>query len=544
VSEVWADVLGLPSVGLHDNFFALGGDSIMSFKVISRLKERGYVVRAQDIFRYQTVARLAAVAGRGSAPARERGRPAVIGGIELSPVQHWLLAQDQAATHHYNQSVALVTRALDPALLGQALDALTGHHDILRARFTQTERGWSQEIPGQHPGGFLVHHDLTGLAPDEQERSWLELAERAQAGMNLPGGELVRAVLAETGPGGQQRLLLAIHHLAVDLVSWGILLEDLATAYRQLASGEPTRLLAKTASFQEWSARLSRYARTAEGMAELDLWASPRGGCELAGLTVPSVAAIRDEISHDVRLTADQTAALVHDVPASLGVSLEDVLLAGLAVAVNRWTGQSCVTVDVEGHGREELFDDIDLSRTVGWFTTIYPIELAVPAGAELAEIVHETARRHDAIPHRGIGYGILAWLADEKVRETITAQPRANIIFNYLGNRKSGIGDGILGTSADLPRGPEINPELAASHAIAITADVAHGIFAVRFTHVLGATAWDASATLAVRYAEALAEITRHAGSGAIKNRRFRYANVSKNDLAKIEQRLRRPGE
>jgi amino acid adenylation domain-containing protein/non-ribosomal peptide synthase protein (TIGR01720 family) len=511
VADVWAEVLGLERVSVHANFFELGGDSITGIKVVSRLRDRGFVITPRDLFRFQSVAALVAGGARTAPVPAEQGK--VTGAVPLAPIQRWLFAQDQPAVQHVNQSMVLESRELDPAILERALAVLVSHHDVLRSRFVPGAAGWSQEIIAEHPGNVVTYQDLSGLAPADRERRWSELAARAQSSLDLAAGELVRAVLAEMAPGEGQRLLLVIHHLVVDVVSWSILLEDLTTACHQLAAGASPRLPAKTTSFQRWSARLAEYARTTAMTGEINYWTHALSG---APTTPPATGpAFARTVSIRIELPPEQTSALLHTAPAAYGATVEDILLAGLALAVYRWSGRTRVLIDVEGHGREQLFDDVDLSRTVGWFTTMHPLELAIPATGDLARVVGETVRRRRAVPGKGIGYGILKWLADPGIQQRVATLPRPDIAFNYLGNQHvSARGESFLAVS-DAPSGPETHAANRLTHQILINAGAVSGVFTVELTCQPASSSPDPAA-LATHYRQAICDLVDQTASSS----------------------------
>jgi non-ribosomal peptide synthase protein (TIGR01720 family) len=320
---------------------------------------------------------------------------------------------------------------------------------------------------------------------------------------------VVRAVLARTGPGREQRLLIAVHHLAVDAVSWPVLTEDLAAAYRQLSAGEPVRLPAKTTSFRAWTQQLEQYARSPQAAAELGYWTRPRQAGPLPGLTAG--AAVADAVTSYVRLTAAQTSVLLRQAPAVLGAGVEDILLAGLAIAACGWAGTGQVLIDVEGHGRDPLFPGTDLSRTVGWFTTIHPLELAAAPGTDPVQVVQDTVACRAAVPGNGTGYGILAWLGPEPAARQLAALPPAGIGFNYLGTGggqdQAGPAAGSWGPSA-APHGPQIHPANRLPHPVEVNAGVTGGSFTAAVTAAPGPHA----ATLAARYTTALTTLIGHA--------------------------------
>ncbi|HXL93381.1 MAG TPA: amino acid adenylation domain-containing protein, partial [Streptosporangiaceae bacterium] len=530
VAKVWSDVLGAARVGIHDNFFALGGDSILSIKVASRLKESGIAVTPQEMFQHQTIAALLTRARRSAPVLAEQGT--VSGPADLSPIQRWFLAQQLPMAHHYNQAVVLASGVLDPAILGRVLTALVDHHDELRARFSREEGGWVQEIRAQHPGGLLTYRDLRELNEADRESGWLELARDAQASLDLARGEVFRAVLAELGHDAGQRLLLIAHHLVVDTVSWSLLLDDLDTAYRQVAAGQIPQLPAKTTSFQAWSARLAEHVRSTDFAADSRYWTARRAAAP-PPVSLGRTGTVTQVVSHEVCLTAEQTSTLLHQAPGTTGSSVEDILLAALAIAVSRWSGAADVLIDIEGHGREQLFKDMDVSRTVGWFTTLHPLELTVADSSDLARVVRDTALRRSAVPHKGIGYGILAYLGDPATRQRIAAQPQPDILFNYLGNQVATAVGPIRVT--DAPDGTTVDSRNPPSHPLTVTVIVADGILSAQVQAACTAGSPDRGDALAASYAVALADILQQTRDDGLGGDRFRYAPVNRAELATI---------
>ncbi len=425
LAEIWADVLGLDRVGVTDNFFELGGDSILSIQVVARVRQAGFTVRSRDLFLNQTVAELAAVVQEAGTPAGQDEEP-VVGPVPLTPIQHEFLASQPRAPHHLSQSVFVdLCTGVDVAALRSALRALLAHHDALRMRFARDDAGWRQHNAPVTDTDPLEVPDLSGVDDVDQEVD--RLAAAADAGMDLAEGPLLRALLFTVD--GSARLFLTVHHLVVDGVSWRILLDDLDRAYRQAAAGEPIRLPARTTSFRTWARRLAEHA-TSGGLAdELPFWTDLP---EPAPLPVdgdgPATVASTRTVS--VRLSEDETEVLLHRAPGALRARVSDVLLAALAHALSGWTGRDEVVIDLEGHGREDLFDDVDLSRTVGWFTTLYPVAITV-TDQDWGKLVKSVRRQLRAVPGNGLGYGALRWLTpDSGLRERRSAQ----VVFNYHG--------------------------------------------------------------------------------------------------------------
>ncbi|HEX8149385.1 MAG TPA: amino acid adenylation domain-containing protein [Pyrinomonadaceae bacterium] len=441
LAETWARVLGLERVGIHDNFFELGGDSILSIQAVARGAEAGLGFTPKQLFQHQTVAGLARVVTR-AAPVTAAQEP-VTGEVPLTPIQHWFFELPLPEPHHFNQTVTLEAPGdVDATALRGALAALLRHHDALRMRFTRRpEGGWRQfnEAPGGAVPFSLV--DVSAQGQAEQLAAIEAEGQRLHASLDLSAGPLLRAALFRTGGDRPSRLLITIHHLVVDGVSWRILLSDLEAAYAQLRRGaDAPRLAAKTTSFRRWAAGLEEYARSARVRQELAYWARE---------VRPSGALPRDKAGENTvsssrllttALTAEETRRLLHEAPKAYQTQINDLLLTALAKALTEATGSPRVLLDLEGHGREEeVFDGVNLSRTVGWFTTIFPV-LLEPGGAsggrwdcgEALKSVKEQLRR---VPHRGLGYGVLRYLSrDAEAAARLTSQPQAECSFNYLG--------------------------------------------------------------------------------------------------------------
>ncbi len=430
LATIWADVLRLPQVGLNDNFFELGGDSIISIQVVSRARQAGIRFTPKDLFQHQTVQSLAGVARQG-VEGLTISQAALSGETLLLPIQQAFFADDIAERHHWNQSVVLQPHArLDAVTLTQALQALLVHHDALRSQFLAGADGWQGVYRGAE------QHQADAVLWQTALRSVDELAalgEEAQRSLDLGQGPLMRAVLVELDD-GSQRLLLVIHHLVVDGVSWRILLEDLQTAYRQVDRGVPVALPAKTSSTRDWAQRLQQYAQGDALTQELAWWQTQLHGVEadLPGAQPGASLSNRHAASATTHLDATHTRRLLQDAPAAYRTQINDLLLTALARVVGRWTGHASTLIRLEGHGREDLFEDIDLTRTVGWFTSLYPVKLT-PA-LTLAGSVKGIKEQLRGIPDKGIGFGALRYLGPPQVREALAHLPQPRITFNYLG--------------------------------------------------------------------------------------------------------------
>jgi len=449
LAAIWREVLGLERVGVHDNFFQLGGDSILSIQVVARARREGLLISPQQLFENQTIAGLAAVAG--SVEEADSEGP-VEGEAPLTPIQRRFFAEERREPWRFNQAVVLTPRErLAAAPLAAALTRLAGHHDALRLRFTREEGEWRQVHASTAPVP-LLEIDLTALPPAERSGALDTAMERLQAGLDLARGPLFTGALFRLGEEG--RLLLTAHHLVVDGVSWRVLLEDLAAAYRGL------ELPAKTTSWKRWAELLAGHAGSGELEEEIPYWLSRQPGAplpvDLDGDGRGATASVA------VELGPEETLALLQEAPRAYRTQVNDLLLAALVRVFAAWTGEGTLGIDLEGHGREEIFPGVDLSRTIGWFTTLFPVALTLPPGAGPRKAIQEVKETLRAVPHRGLGYGLLRYLAASETGERLAALPAPEVSFNYLGRFDPAVGEGgLFAFAPEAPRGAggEITP-------------------------------------------------------------------------------------
>ncbi|HCF4135876.1 TPA: non-ribosomal peptide synthase/polyketide synthase [Pseudomonas aeruginosa] len=418
LAEIWQDLLGVERVGLDDNFFSLGGDSIVSIQVVSRARQAGLQLSPRDLFQHQNIRSLALAAKAGAATA-EQG-PAS-GEVALAPVQRWFFERAIPNRQHWNQSLLLQARQpLDGDRLGRALERLQAQHDALRLRFREERGAWHQAYAEQ--AGEPLWRRQAG-----SEEALLALCEEAQRSLDLEQGPLLRALLVDMAD-GSQRLLLVIHHLAVDGVSWRILLEDLQRLYADLDAD----LGPRSSSYQTWSRHLHEQAGAR--LDELDYWQAQLHDAPHALPCENPHGALENRHERKLVLTldAERTRQLLQEAPAAYRTQVNDLLLTALARATCRWSGDASVLVQLEGHGREDLGEAIDLSRTVGWFTSLFPLRLT-PA-ADLGESLKAIKEQLRGVPDKGVGYGLLRYLAGEEAAARLAALPQPRITFNYLG--------------------------------------------------------------------------------------------------------------
>jgi amino acid adenylation domain-containing protein/non-ribosomal peptide synthase protein (TIGR01720 family) len=439
LAQIWAELLVKEKVSIHDNFFELGGDSIISIQAIAKANQIGLRLTPKQIFEHQTIAKLAAVVEINQTLTSEQGL--ITGTIPLTPIQHSFFERDLAEPHHWNQSVLLeLQREIGTKQLKEVINHLLQHHDVLRSHFQQEfyqeAQEWRSHIPESSPAIPFTQVDLLDITDEQQKTVLLERATQIQASLNLSVGKLIQVALFNLGQNQPNHLLIVIHHLAIDGVSWRILLEDLQTALTQIIQGKAIQLSPKTTSFKQWAEGLKEYAQTELVKAELDYWCCTSRK-QIKPIPVDHAEGINTESfarTISVSLGETETQSLLQKIPAAYHTQINDILLAGLVKAVTQWTGESQLLVDLEGHGREDILPDVNLSRTVGWFTTIFPVLLEIKQADSASEVI-KIKEQLRQIPNHGIGYGVLRYLSQDKaIAQALATIPQAEVCFNYLG--------------------------------------------------------------------------------------------------------------
>ncbi|MET7403574.1 amino acid adenylation domain-containing protein [Dactylosporangium sp. NPDC005572] len=476
LATLFAEVLGLDEVGVDEGFFGLGGDSIVALQLVSRARAAGLELSARQVFEHQTVAGLAAVAG-SSAPAREASG-AGLGEVPLTPIMAWLRDQHEPIGSVSQALLLRAPSALTQEHLATILQAVLDRHDALRARWT----------------GAGLHVPPPGTATPAIRVSAGELRDEHLAAVRRLDPEAGRMLQAVWFP-DRDRLLLVAHHLVVDGVSWRILAGDLAAAWADVARGARPELPPVGTSLRGWARGLAASAR--DRAAELPYWLSILDGPALSlSAGSPGRNTVAGQREHVLQLSTEDTRPLLTAVPEAFHAGVQDVLLAGLALAVRAWRPGG-VLLRLEGHGREEhLVPGSDLTRTVGWFTTEYPVRLD-PGGDDAATALKRVKEQLRAVPDNGAGYGLLRYLNPDTA-DRLAAAPAPEILFNYLGRRAAGddadwvaapegdtLGDGldpdfpvaqpleINAGTADRPTGPSLEIRMAYLDGVLTAADV-----------------------------------------------------------------------
>lgn len=570
LAEIWQEVLRVERVGVHDNFFELGGDSILTIQIIARARQTGLALTPKQLFKTPTVAELAANAAASAASQAEQGL--VSGTAPLTPIQHWFFEQELRAASHYSQAFLFSTPLpLNEKALAGAVAKLIEHHDALRLRFAKTASGWRQEFSA--PAGEIPfeRRDLSSLPPTEQQNAIERTSVEIQASLDITNGPLLRVVEFDLGKATPGRVLMVVHHLAVDGVSWRTLLEDLETAYGRLRAGQRVQLPAKTASFKQWAERLVEFSKRDTPRSALEFWRSA-GGSEVARLPKDFPSPGENTEASTETLTAslepEETRALLQKVPAAYNTQINDVLLTALAQAFSRWTSGRSWLVDLEGHGREDIGGALDLSRTVGWFSSVFPVRLEIPNadlsfapgfsqvsdGGKATEAVSTASRLGETakavgdlsrttntglkpganqkgdwvapalksvkeqlrrIPQRGIGYGVLRYLAGDAA---LRSQPQPEVVFNYLGQFDQVLAGSKLFSFAPESSGPWHSPANTRRHWLEINSLVIGEKLELRWTFSRNAHRAGTIRRVAEDFIASLREIIAHCTTPGVR--------------------------
>ncbi|SDD50918.1 non-ribosomal peptide synthase domain TIGR01720/amino acid adenylation domain-containing protein [Paenibacillus sp. CF095] len=480
LANAWQDVLGLQQVGIDDHFFFLGGDSIKAIQISAKLMTVGLRLQVKDLFEKPTIRTLSPLILEKS---NHVDQSPVKGIGVLTPVQRWFFNQYESDLHHFNQSLLMRSgKSLDPEKVKTTFIQLIQHHDALRMIFEEKEGDWipfNREITGEGELGFKVF-DFRNVSQDKLAECINEEADNCQASLNLQSGPLCNVVLFQTA--NEDYLLFVIHHLVVDGISWRILIEDFQTGYIQLCQSEPINLPMKTDAYLLWAKHLKEYASMPDKMHEHIRYWSEMEQHPVVPLPVDRMVTVQtgdgmQELTHFI--SEENTTSLLTTVHQAYNTEINDLLLAALGLAVNEWIGHEQSWIQLEGHGREDLIQNIDISRTVGWFTSIYPVLLSTGKySSDLASCIKSVKENLRLIPERGIGYGMLRYLSSTDIT---AIEPE--ICFNYLGQVSNEQTTDWL-TMSDLSSGKTISPKHVSPYKLEINGIVKGQRLALTFRY------------------------------------------------------------
>ncbi|MEC1022070.1 bacitracin non-ribosomal peptide synthetase BacA [Bacillus paralicheniformis] len=429
--QVWGEILGAEDIGISHHFFAAGGDSIKALQIVSRLAKMNLKLEMKALFANPKIKDLSRLITEETRH-RKHNKP-VTGETELLPIQKRYFTNNKEELDHFNQSFMLFRKdGYDENIVRTAFNKILEQHDALRMIYEEKGGDFIQYNRGYRENLFdLDVYDVRGL--DNQAEKVFELATGIQKRSSIRKGKLVHLGIFRADEG--DHLLIAIHHLVVDGVSWRILFEDFETLYLQALKGEPLDIGYKTDSYQEFARQLKKYAQSRRLLKEREYWQ------KALAADVPFIPAEkleRDTFEHSttlsIRIGPDVTAKLLRNANKAYNTEINDLLLTALIAAVRDITGENKLKVMMEGHGREDILDGVDITRTIGWFTTVYPVFIDLGEEKEISQnikMVKETLRK---IPNKGIGYGVLKYMTEELQK----IQTQAPLSFNYFGEMKN----------------------------------------------------------------------------------------------------------
>ncbi|MDH6351839.1 amino acid adenylation domain-containing protein [Brevibacillus sp. 1238] len=430
--SIWQNVLGIEKIGIRDNFYSLGGDSIQAIQVVARLHSYQLKLETKDLLNYPTIEQVALFV---KSTTRKSDQGIIAGNVPLTPIQKWFFGKNFTNTGHWNQSSVLYRpEGFDPKVIQSVMDKIIEHHDALRMVYQHENGNVVQHNRGL--GGQLYDffsYNLTAQ-PDVQQAIEAE-TQRLHSSMNLQEGPLVKVALFQTLHG--DHLFLAIHHLVVDGISWRILFEDLATGYAQALAGQAISLPEKTDSFQSWSQWLQEYANEADLLSEIPYWESLES--QAKNVSLPKDYEVTDCKQKSVRnmrirLRPEETEQLLKHANQAYQTEINDLLLAALGLAFAEWSKLAQIVIHLEGHGREDIIEQANVARTVGWFTSQYPVLLDLKQTAPLSDYIKLTKENMRKIPRKGIGYDILKHVTLPENRGSLSFRVQPEVTFNYLG--------------------------------------------------------------------------------------------------------------
>jgi amino acid adenylation domain-containing protein/non-ribosomal peptide synthase protein (TIGR01720 family) len=479
LAEIWQQVLCVERVGIHDPFFALGGDSILSVRIGARARQAGFHLTPRDLFQHQTIAELARLIEQTSGAKPEQYEEHDPIAVPLTPIQHWFFERHLPNYHYWNQSFLFQAKEhLDPALLRLSLQILIEAHAALRLRFRQEEHQWKQvyaSAKGESDVPLTILDCPEGTR--ETQNVWIqERISEFQKSLRLDKGPLLHVALFNVGLAQPQRLFFVIHHLAVDLTSWNILLQDWRNIYRQVQAKLPVQPPVVATPFPVWAQRLETYAHSLRLMRERTYWLT-RPWSQIKSLPVDIPGGENTERwarTLSATLDRQETSALLQEVARAYHLLAHEVLLVALAEMVACWTGSRALLVELEGHGREDIIEDVDLSRTVGWFTALAPFCLDLRNQKTMKEALIAVKEQIRAMPNGGIGYGLLRYCSkDEGVRLDLAALPRSEIVFHYRGQSATVLERNALLSPTEEMNGLDLHPDSPRSHLLAFEGQI-----------------------------------------------------------------------
>jgi len=445
--DAFQQVFGRDDIGIEHDYFQLGGDSIRAIQILSQLFKLGMRMELKDLFDHPRICDLAPYLVHDD---RVEEEPAINGDVPLTPIQKRFFATFSTNPNWFNHAVLLnAHERLNKTALQKALTALNSHHDIFRLRYQQdTDGNWTQYALDEAPPLSLQVIQLDKKGPEKRQIE--RHANQAHTALNLQNGPLACVLLFQGET--QDRLLLVLHHLIIDGVSWRILLEDLVHAYEAARNKEAIKIARKTHNLQTWGKALQDYAHSNALYQERPYWQDLHHK-EVCPFPVEIPAPhnrLCDTLNNEITMDEAATQILLGEINNAFNTTTEEILLIALSRTLHSWRKIKKSIVMLEGHGRSPVLNQCDVSRTLGWFTSLYPVLLDMTPDADIADQIKRIKETLRAIPNKGFGYGVLKYLSPDGLGDTRAFEDRCHMTFNYLGQFDAPTHTGLFDVTTD----------------------------------------------------------------------------------------------
>jgi len=435
ILKIWIEILGIQNIGIHDNFFEIGGDSILSIRIVSKLRENGFQVTPADIFKHQTIADLAYHINDRVTKITDKADNAYVGQIPLLPIHYWFFNEHEVAPHHWNQALKFSKVKKEVGEIEQAVECLINRHEALRLRFAKTAGRWESMITSTGATSSFRKEDIAHLDEEKREQFILETLSEMHSSLDLENRSLFQAVYFDGGGSETNQLVLIAHHLIVDSVSWQLIIEDLNSAIEDILQNRISQPTISGLAYHEWANYLCNLSQEKYLMEDLDFWLE-QGHDEQFPLDMEGKIPYPEEsvVAHTFHLDEKKTKDLLYKSSSAYGTRVDDLMIIALVGALSSWLKSSKICIGVERHGRDH--GEQDLSEAVGWLTSYFPVTLEIDEKDDLADLIKSVKEQLRKVPNNGISYGVLRYMSNAPSAANLDQQPQ--IIFNYLGSQNS----------------------------------------------------------------------------------------------------------
>lgn len=443
--SIWEEVLNFSPISTEDNFFEIGGDSILSIQIISKARKNGIVLSPNQLFEHQTISELALFA---KAEVKEISVQVAHGYIELTPIQHWFFDIHRNAPHYWNQIVEIKgSKQVTYDTLKKIIEEIIGYHDALRLNFVKQNDGWGATISESIKAEYCFHFDLKSAKNVEEQNEEIRksIISNQEKG-DLAADNLFRALFFECGNLQKNKIYLIAHHLVVDMISWNIIENDFSAGIEQIEQGEQIVFDQKTHSVKAWGNKLRQLASAETLKNEIPYW-----GIQSEWQKLPkdfdtnySFLVEHTFVTYSKELSENYTSMLVNESNVAFNTNVEDLLLTALVKTICDWSHSKQLHLGIERHGRSSELSALDVSNTVGWFTSYFPLNLSYISDFNLEHLVKSIKEQLRQVPNGGIGFGILKYLTKTWKKDDYSYK-EPELLFNYLGKKNVKMGDDLV---------------------------------------------------------------------------------------------------